>query len=302
MNPKRVSLLSALASVFLVVAKLIIGLMSHSVALVAESLHSTVDVASSGITYLGIKAASKPADKEHPYGHERYESVTGFVVVVLLFISVFWVLSHSVPELIERKSHAQFNIWAVVVMIFSLIINIFIASIKKKVGTKFSSIALIADAKSSRADVISSTAVLIAMVIVKFYPLADNILATLVALYIFYEAYHLAREIINSILDTANPKVETKIKRILNGRNLQYSQIKTRKTGNTSVAEITLHFSPELITSAVTPEVESVERHLIESIDELKDIYIHVKPVEFTEELVRPKFGKRYRYRKRYSQ
>jgi divalent metal cation (Fe/Co/Zn/Cd) transporter len=136
--------------------------------------------------------------------------------------------------------------------------------------------------------------------LVKFYPLADSFFAAMVALYIFYETYHLGRETINLLLDTANPNLEIKLKRYLNGRHLQYSELKTRKTGSTNIAELTLHFPPELIAASVTKQIEAVERDLVEQISDLKEVSIGVKPIEFSEDLIRPKFGKRYRYRKSY--
>lgn len=302
MNPKNTSLLSVVLNLFLVIGKLLTGLISHSVALIAESLNSIVDVMSSIITFIGISAAAKPADKKHPYGHERYESIAGFTVVILLFLSGCWVLTESIPNIIEHKSSAEFTIVGVAVMATSVVINFSMSRLKLKIGKKFSSVSLVADSKNSHVDFISSVAVLINLFLIKFYPLSDSILAILIALYIFYETYHLGRETIDMLLDTANPNLEKKIKRILNGQDMQYSELRTRKVGSTNMAEITLHFPPELISQSVSPKIEEIEQQLINNIDELKDISISIKPVEFTEKLVRPKFGKRYRYRKTYQE
>jgi len=300
MNPKKISLLSAVLNGLLVAGKLSIGLLSHSVALVAESLNSIVDVASSVITYVGISAAAKPADKGHPYGHERSESVAGFVVVILLFISGCWILSDAIPNIIHHKSEAEFNIIGVIVMAVSVVVNLVMSRLKLKIGKKFSSISLVADSKNSSVDMVSSIAVLINLFLIRYYPLSDSILAVAIALYIFYESYHLGLETINSLLDSANPALEAKIKRILNGRDIQYSELRTRKAGGTNMAEVTIHFPAELIGAAVSPKIEEIERELIGRIEELKDISISIKPIQFTEELIRPKFGHRHRYRKIY--
>lgn len=92
MNPKTLSLFSFLINLLLVIGKLTTGIISHSVALIAEAIHSLLDVVSSLIAFLGIRASDRPADKEHPYGHEKYEGVASFIVVVLLFLTGVWIL------------------------------------------------------------------------------------------------------------------------------------------------------------------------------------------------------------------
>jgi cation diffusion facilitator family transporter len=300
MTPKKISFISILTNCFLVAAKMVFGLISHSFALVAEAVHSIIDIASSLITYIGINAASKPADKDHPYGHERSESIAGFVVVFLLFFSGCWVIYKTVPNIIHQVSGAKFNIWSVIVMALAVVINTLMSKYKAKIGKKFSSVSLVADSQNSKADSISSIAVLIALILVKFYPPIDSILAFCVGIFILYQTYFLFQETIDLLLDTANPHLEVKIRRYLNGRDIQFSELKTRKTGGTNFAEITLHLPPELIAASVGPKIEELEKDLVDKIDELKEVNISVKPVEFSEQLVRPKFGKRYKFKKHY--
>ena len=171
MTPKSVSLISTLINLGLVVLKFLVGLATRSIALMAEALHSGLDVVSSFIAYLGIRTAEKPADKRYPYGYERYEGIASLVVVFLLFITAVWILYEGITALIQKDSVAEFSIWGIVIMAASVVINEIIARLKFKIGNENSSIALVADAEHSRADVISSLAVLIGLVLIKFYPL-----------------------------------------------------------------------------------------------------------------------------------
>ncbi len=296
-NPKSLSIISSLANLIMAIIKIAVGFFSQSFVLMAEGLHSIVDFASSLITFFGIKAAEKPADKEHPYGHERYESLAGLVVVALLFVSACWILFEVAKNILSGEIVAQFTILGIIIMACSAIINEIMARLKFSVGNKFSSLALVADAEHSRADVYSSLAVLAGLILVKFYPMADSILAVLVALYIFYEVYRLSKEIIDSLVDTANPKLEEKIKKILEKNFQKFSGIKTRKIGPSNFAEIALIFDPREKMDKVTFLTKKIEEKLLNEIPELKQVSLSAKSHDFSQKIVRPQFGGYFRFR-----
>lgn len=297
MNPKILSILSTLVNLILLVLKLVIGLLTHSVALIAEALHSGLDVVSSFITFLGIKTAEKPADKRHPYGYERYEGVASLVVVFLLFITAAWILYEGIMGLINQDSMAKFSIWGIIIMAGSVIINEILARAKFNIGNKNSSIALVADAEHSRADVVSSLAVLIGLILIKFYPSADSILAILVALYIFYEAIELGRESIDSLVDKANPEIEQKIKIELRQLGVEIKEIKTRKIGASNFAEISILFDSRAKVEEISQKTDDIENALLNKIPELKQISINVKSHDIKRQTTKSLFfGRRFRY------
>lgn len=300
MKPKFLALVSTLVNLGLAVLKLLNGIFFHSIALMAEALHSGLDIVSSFIAFLGIKTAEKPPDPKHPYGYERYESLAALFVVFLLFISAGWILYEGVKNIITRETLAQFSFWAIILMAGSVVINEVMARLKFSLGNKFSSLALVADAEHSRADVISSLAVLFGLVLVRFYPIADSFLAIFVSLYIFYEVYYLSRESMDSLVDTANPELEEKIKNFLTKDNISFSEIKTRKIGNSNFAEISLSFDPRAKIDEATSLTKSLEDKLINSISELKQVSILVKSHDFSERVIRPRFGGHFRYRYRF--
>jgi len=297
MTPKSVSLISTLINLGLVVLKFLVGLATRSIALMAEALHSGLDVVSSFIAYLGIRTAEKPADKRYPYGYERYEGIASLVVVFLLFITAVWILYEGVTALIQKDSVAEFSIWGIVIMAASVVINEIIARLKFKVGNENSSIALVADAEHSRADVISSLAVLVGLVLIKFYPLADSILAILVALYIFYEAIELSRESIDSLVDKSNPEIEKQIKDILKKENIEAEEIKTRRVAASNFAEISLLFDPREKADEISRKTEKIENLLLDKISELKQVSINVKSHDIKRQTTKSRFfGGRFRF------
>lgn len=300
MNPKQLSIISTLSNLGLTILKLIVGLFSHSIALIAEALHSGLDIASSLITYLGISASEKPADKEHRYGHGGYEGVASFVVSLLLFLSAIWILFEAVSNLISGQHEVHFTIWGIVLMAASVVINEALARLKFKSSTEFSSLALASDAEHSRADVLSSVAVLIGLLLVKYFTLADSVLAALVALYIFYEAYSLSREAIDSLVDKADPELEEKLKEYLSRQSINYSDLKTRKIGSSSFAEIDLIFDPRVKADEITRLAKSLEQQLLVSFPELKQVSLTIESHDFSESVTRSQFGGKFRSHRRF--
>ena len=104
MNPQAVSIISTFVNFGLGISKLIFGFLTGSVALIADGVHSGLDVISSFITFLGLKAARKPVDEKHPYGHWKAESLAGFLIALLLAVSGFWILYEAVMRFFGEQT------------------------------------------------------------------------------------------------------------------------------------------------------------------------------------------------------
>jgi cation diffusion facilitator family transporter len=217
--------------------KLLVGFSIKSAALIADGIHSGMDIISSAVTYIGIREAEKPADKEHPYGHYRSETIAGFVVIFLLFISAVWIIYEGIIGIIKNEPHTISGI-ALLVVIISIIANEAMARIKFKVGRREDSLALIADAEHSHADSLSSIAVLVGLSLIHWFPQADGITAILVGCYILYETIGLGKEVTDNLLDVSNPQVEEQIKKICLKEEIELLEMKTRKIGAKNFAEL----------------------------------------------------------------
>lgn len=297
MNQKSVSLLAILVNLFLTAGKIILGLSFNLTALLAEGIHSGLDIFSSIIAYLGIKSAQKPIDKEHPYGYYRAESLAGFMVIILLAGSAIWILYEGITQFIHPEE-PTLSIWAIVLMAISVVLNEIMARLKFKIGSKFSSPALIADGEHSRADVISSLGVLIGILLIKFWTGADALVAILIGLYIFWEAWKFGREITDSLLDVADPEIEDQIKNIVLEKNIDVSEIKTRKMGPVTLADIKIKLDPKIKIEEASQLTDELQNHLIKKIKKLKSINIVVKSHEIQRGMVKTSIGESFKYQK----
>lgn len=297
MNQQTVSILAILVNLLLTTGKIILGLAFNLTALIAEGIHSGLDIISSIVAFWGIKSAKKPIDKEHPYGHYRAESLAGFVVVIILAISAIWILYEGIIRFIHPET-SVLSIWAIILMGVSAVINEIMARLKFYVGVKFSSPALIADGEHSRADVISSIGVLVGIVLIKIWTGADALVAILIGLYILWEAWQIGRQITDSLLDVADPQVEEKIKNLAKEKNIEISELKSRKMGPVTMVDLKIKLDPKLKIAQAASLTDDLQNVLLSKIDKLKSVNITVESHEFQRGMLKTTIGGHLNYQK----
>jgi len=276
-NKESVSILSTLVNLVLGLSKIGLGLAAKSSALMAEGLHSGIDVFSSGITYIGIKIAKREPTKEHPYGWGRAEVLAGLVVAVFLTISGLGIIREAAAALLSGEHKAEINILALLVMGASVAVNEVMARLKIKIGQKEESLALIADGKHSRVDVLSSAAVLVGLGLTHFFPIADSLTALLVGVYILYETIILGKEITENLLDVADLEVEGEIRKICQEQQVNLVTLKTRKIGALTSAELEISLPTETKISRADDIISELQETLIKKISRLEYVVIQIK-------------------------
>ena len=193
----RIGLVSNL---FLFVSKFMIGLLSGSVSIMADAINSLSDTISSVLTLVGFYIAGKPADKEHPYGHERFEYISGMLVSLVITFIGFEFLTTSVDRILHPESIKVTPI-LFAVLALSIGIKIWQGLFYKKVSAKIDSQALVASAKDSFNDVYTTLAVLVSAFIEGVTGLRiDGYIGFLIAAYIIYSGLQLIREFINELM------------------------------------------------------------------------------------------------------
>jgi len=292
MNPQSVSIISTFANLGLGIAKLVFGFLIGSVALIADGIHSGLDVFSSFITFLGLKVSKKPADEKHPYGHWKAESLAGFLVAIFLAGSGIWILYEAIMSFLGQNL-VKLSIWAIVVVVISILITEILARLKFHYGEKYRSLALVADAEHSRADALSSVGVLAGLSLVKYFSSADAVIALFIGGYILYQAFQVGREITDSLLDVANKEIEERIKKICSSHKIEISQLKTRKIGAANFAEIKIKLPPKLKVEEVQKIINTLEERLLKNIPELKQIVISIEAYQMAKTVILPRFGKK---------
>ena len=243
--------------------------------MIADGIHSGTDILSSVVTYLGVKTAEKPADKEHPYGHYRSETIAGLVVVFLLFLSAVWIIYEGSLGIIKNES-SQIGGVALLIVGISVVANEVMARMKFKIGKRENSLAVIADGEHSRADSLSSIAVLVGLFATRWFPMADGVTAILVGLFIFYETWKLGREVTDNLLDVSNPEIEKEIREICSVEEIKIKELKTRKVGAKNSAELKIGLNKEWKMKKLSEVTENLESILLQDISALDFITIQV--------------------------
>jgi len=205
-------LVGLFCNVLLFAGKLMVGILSGSVSITADAMNNLSDASSSIVTLVGFKLAEKPADSDHPYGHARYEYLSGLGVAALIIVIGFELAKSSVDKILN-PSPVALSVPLVVVLLLSIIIKLWLSLFNKQLGTLINSSALQAAAADSRNDVIATSAVLLAAILetVTNWQL-DGFFGLGVAGFILYSGCMLAKETISPLLgEAASPELRNLI-------------------------------------------------------------------------------------------
>lgn len=203
-------------NVLLACVKLAAGWLTGSVAIAGDGINNLTDSASSLATLLGFRLAQRPADQEHPYGHGRYEYVSGVVVAVLVILAG-WELGKSSVQKILQPEAVPFSLTVAAVLILSILVKLWMASFYRKAGKALGSLALEAAALDSRNDVITTAAVLLCFELDALLPVhLDGWAGLGVALFVLWSGIRLCRETISPLLGTqANEQTVQALKALI---------------------------------------------------------------------------------------
>lgn len=190
-------------NVFLFAIKLAAGILASSVSIIADAVNNLSDASSSIISLLGFKLAERPADKEHPYGHGRYEYLSGLMVAVLIMAIGVELFKTGVEKIFNPKT-VEFSVVTVIALTISILVKLWLAVFNKKLGRAISSKTLKAAAIDSRNDVITTAAVLAAAVISHFLDVElDGYMGIAVAIFILCSGFTLVRDTLDPMLGKA---------------------------------------------------------------------------------------------------
>lgn len=253
---KAVALLSIFSNTFLVVGKLTVGVAIGSVSVISEAIHSAVDLLASVIAFLAVRSSSKPADDQHPYGHGKWENISGAIEALLIFIAAGWIIYESIHKLLHPAALEQVSL-GVVLMLISTVMNLVVSHFLFKVGKQTDSMALLADGWHLRTDVYTSAGVMAGLGFVWLGGLLledvnltwlDPVVAMAVAVLILHAALKLTRDSLRDLVDESLPLPEQKwiSNRV---RSLQpavrsYHKLRTRKSGAMRFIDLHLVVAP----------------------------------------------------------
>ncbi len=213
---KKTSIIGIIANIALAAGKIVAGLLSGFISVVADGLNNLSDCGSSIVSFISFKMSSKPADKEHPYGHERIEYISSMIVAFLIMIIAFELVTESITKIINAMS-AEFSIVILIVLIASIAVKCAMFFFYNHCAKKIDSQLLKASAVDSLSDCISTSVVLISVVIGKFTGLnIDGYAGLLVAVFIGIAGIKILKEVMSKLIGQAPDKeifekIKTKI-------------------------------------------------------------------------------------------
>ena len=280
---RRIALLSVGVSGGLAFAKLLIGWMAGSTAVVADGFESAGDVVGSTIVLLGLVAAARPPDEEHPYGHGRFEMLSGLAVGILLSAAGAAICVHALDHLAQRRpTPASYAIWPLIV---SIVLKIGLSTMKFRYGRLTRSGALIADAWNDAVDILSGSAALVALGLTLLDPSRfvhfDQYGGVAVGLIVVFTGARIVRETSMQLVDTMpDGALMDQIRTValavpgVEGVEKCYA----RKTGFEYHVDLHLEVDPGITVRESHDIATAVRIHLKESLDFIADVLVHVEP------------------------
>ncbi len=281
MNEKTwVAFSSVIAAIILTVTKLVVGLMTNSIGILSEALHSALDLVAAGITLFAVQTASKPADEDHQYGHGKIENLSALIETLLLALTVVWIIYEATRRIILPDIEVDTNPIAFGVIIFAIIVDYSRSRALYKAAKKYDSQALQADALHFSTDILSSSVVLVGLIFTHFgFPLGDPIAAIIVAIIVMYLTAKLGRETIDYLLDRAplglTERIYTTVEAIEGVTSC--GRIRVRKSGHILFVDAEIHADPSLPLEKAHQIASRVE-FAIEQLLGPADVMIHIHP------------------------
>ncbi len=290
MNKQNAALLSVFSNSGLVIFKIFAGILMGSVSVLAEAIHSAIDLLASCVAFISIKKASEPADNDHQFGHGKYENISGAFEAVLIFIAAGIILYEAIKKLMHPGDIERIG-WGIGVMGVSTLVNFFISRKLFSIAKKTNSIALEADAMHLSVDVFTSLGVVVGLIIIKITGLhiLDPVIAILVAGLIIKASIDLTRKALGDLADKALPQEEiSTIHAVLASHPsvLNHHKLRTRKSGERR--EIDLHV--RVVSHATVAQAHDLCNALENDIKKsLPGSYvtIHVEPEHKTDSLLK---------------
>lgn len=274
----------------LVALKLFFGYWGHSDALVADGYHSVSDFITDLIVIIFASTAYKKADKEHPYGHGKYETFASLIIgVILMLVAIFlaWGGINGIIDSLKGIVLDRPDVWTIVVAIVSIAAKEYCYRYTRKEGLRVGSSSLLANAEHHRSDAVSSIATVIGVTLAfslgEAWRIADPIASVIISVLIAISAFKIARPAIQELLEISLPESEiNEIREITESVKgvKRIHNLRGRKNGHSTIIEMNVHVDPDITVRAGHIIANDIENDLHEKLGKDVIIYIHIEPEE----------------------
>ena len=290
---RSVALSSVVAAIALTSLKMAVGILTGSLGILSEALHSGLDLVAAIVTYLSVRVSDKPADPRHHFGHGKIEHLSAFIETGLLFITCGWIIWEAIIRLFVKSVHVEPSIWAFGVMFISITIDTFRSRALFRVARKYNSQALEADALHFSTDVYSSSVVILGLILVYiaqqnrivWLQSADPLAALAVAGIVIYITFRLGKRTVDALVDAAPlgtaERIEDAVIRVPGV--LRLDRLRARQSGSRLFVDLRLTLDSNISLEHAKSVADVVEAE-VHRLFATADVIIHTTPREPTSE------------------
>jgi cation diffusion facilitator family transporter len=274
---RRVIAFEGAVNFAVVIAKLSVGLATGSLAIIGDAIHSVTDVTNNIIAWLVMRLAASPADREHPYGHHKFETLAVFALAALLVVLAFELV---IRALTREQTNIVDSTIGLVVMLAVLVVNIGLTLWQRHWAKKLNSAILSADASHTLSDVATTVMVIIGWQLsLRGLEWLDQLCALAVALLVFYLAYDLFRKALPILSDefALDPEQVTQMVKAVHGVE-EVLRVRSRWIGTHKSVDLVIGVEATLSTAASHAIATEVENNM-EAVFDVSDVSVHVEPV-----------------------
>ncbi len=273
---QRIILIEGSINFVVLIAKIIVGIATGSLAIIADAIHSLTDVVNNVVAWVVIRLSSSPPDREHPYGHRKFETLAVFFLASLLVVLSFELAMHAINK---DDSEIVNSVWGLGIMLAVLVVNISLATWQRMWARRLHSDILRADASHTFADVLTTIVVIAGWQLSAMgYLWLDQACALAVSVLVFYLAYSLFKSAFPILVDqfALDPELLSSSIREVDGVR-KVNRVRSRWIGSDKSIDLIISVDPELSTNDSHNIATTVESLITEKFG-VSDISIHVEP------------------------
>lgn len=284
---KRLAIFSLSVSVFLVIVKTFVAYLSNSLGVYSEALNNLLDIVTVLITFLAIRMSTKPPDKDHPYGHGKYENFSAFLETIIIGILCFFIIYKSIVRIITKDYQLNINIYVFIVLIISIILNVIRVAYIWIIANKYNSPAFKADLINYSGDILSSIIVILGLVFAKYgISIADPIASIIVSLLILFFGVRFVIKTVRNLLGYVPEELTNLVEKCLDDfEEIQkINSIKIQEVGNINFININLSLKSSFHLSQVEKIKAKIKDKLLEKIPD-SEIFIETSSSNYDSNL-----------------
>ena len=266
---KRVALFSLIVSILLVIIKVLVAYFSNSIGVLSEALNNGLDLVTVLIAFLAVRIATRPPDKDHTYGHGKYENLSALLEIIVIFFLSFFIIYKSIQRIITQNFDLRINIYVFLVLAISIVINIVRVYFVGNAARRYNSFAFRSQFLNYSGDILNSVIVIIGLILAsRGYNLADPIASIIVSLIIIGFGIRLAIRVVRNFLDYIPVEITEKVQEVLKNRTevRAVNRLKIHEVGNIRFINIDVGVDDNIYISQVEKIKKAIKKEISDKI------------------------------------